>query len=156
MASWMRSSTSLSMTLECFDLLIALFSGSAMDVSCSPKCPYLWSITLSEALCTRCCWYCFCLLEGEPNPIPSYSKYCLKINFTIKLKRWNNSSERLPEKFHQSLILRVTMNVIIIFDEINFIWPAVKNQANKWFLQVSCNLSNCRKEAWKILDFDRI
>ena len=53
-------------------------------------------------------------------------------------------------------LLRVTMNVIIIFDEINFIWPAVKNQANKWFLQVSCNLSNCRKEAWKILDFDRI
>ena len=51
-ASWMRSSTNLSMTLEYFDRLIALFSGSAMDVSWSPNCRVLWSITLSEALCT--------------------------------------------------------------------------------------------------------
>ena len=35
-------------------------------------------------------------------------------------------------------------------------WPADWNEIKPWLSQVSCNLSNCRKEAWKNSGLNRI
>ena len=43
----------------------------------------------------------------------------------------------------------INLTLYVIFNEINFIWPADKNQVKLWSSQVSCNLRNCRKKSWK-------